>query len=589
MNRKQLIKKYINYFKKQGHKEILNSSLIPENDPTVLFTTAGMHPLVPFLMGRKHPSGKRLVNVQRCIRTGDIEEVGDETHHTFFEMLGNWGLGNYWKDDAIRYTYEFLTKELGIDHDRLAVSCFKGDKDVKKDSEAAEIWKELGFNEDRIAFLGRKDNWWGPAGKTGPCGPDTEIFYYKGKSASKGSKDPSGPVPKKFDVKDDNWVEIGNDVLMQYVKDKDGNYNEAEQKNIDFGGGVERMVMTLNGLEDGYLAEHFKPLIDKIEELGGKKYEDNKKSMRIIADHIKAAVFIIADGIVPGNSEQGYILRRLIRRAVRHGKKLGLVNFLENVAGVVFDIYDDYKHLKGNKKKILEELKKEENKFLETLDKGIRNFDKVAKDAKRIDGRSAFLLYQSYGFPIEMILELAKEKGIKVNEKDFEKESKKHQELSRTASKGKFASGLADNGLETTRLHTATHLLHTALRKVLGDSVQQKGSNITPDRLRFDFSFDRKMTDGEKREVEDLVNGAISKKLDVSSEEMSPKEAKKSGALGFFGEKYGDKVSVYTVGNFSKEICTGPHIKNTSELGKFKIKKEESSSAGVRRIKGVLG
>jgi len=589
MNRKQLIKKYINYFKKQGHKEILNSSLIPENDPTVLFTTAGMHPLVPFLMGRKHPSGKRLVNVQRCIRTGDIEEVGDETHHTFFEMLGNWGLGNYWKDDAIRYTYEFLTKELGIDHDRLAVSCFKGDKDVKKDSEAAEIWKELGFNEDRIAFLGRQDNWWGPAGKTGPCGPDTEIFYYKGKSASKGSKDPSGSVPKKFDVEDDNWVEIGNDVLMQYVKDKDGNYNEAEQKNIDFGGGVERMVMTLNGLGDGYLAEHFKPLIDKIEELSGKKYEDNKKSMRIIADHIKAAVFIIADGIVPGNSEQGYILRRLIRRAVRHGKKLGLVNFLENVAGVAFDIYDDYKHLKGNKKKILEELKKEENKFLETLDKGIRNFDKVAKDAKRIDGRSAFLLYQSYGFPIEMILELAKEKGIKVNEKGFEKESKKHQELSRTASKGKFASGLADSGLETTRLHTATHLLHTALRKVLGDSVQQKGSNITPDRLRFDFSFDRKMTDNEKKKVEDLVNGAISKKLDVSSEEMSPKEAKKSGALGFFGEKYGDKVSVYTVGNFSKEICTGPHVKNTSELGKFKIKKEESSSAGVRRIKGVLG
>ena len=577
MDRKQLIKKYVNYFKKQGHKEILNSSLIPENDPTVLFTTAGMHPLIPFLMGRKHPSGKRLVNVQRCIRTGDIEEVGNETHHTFFEMLGNWSLGDYWKEDAIKYTYEFLTKELEIDHDRLAVTCYKGDKDVKKDNEAAEIWKGLGFNDDRIVFLGREDNWWGPAGKTGPCGPDTEIFYYKGKK-----------VPKKFDVRDDNWVEIGNDVLMQYVKDEKGKYNNAEQKTIDFGGGVERMVMTLNGLEDGYLAEHFKPLIDKIEELSGKKYEDNKKSMRIIADHIKAAVFIIADGIVPGNSEQGYILRRLIRRAVRHGKKLGLVNFLENVAGVVFDIYDDYKHLKSNKKKILEELEKEENKFLETLDKGIRNFEKITKDAKKIDGRSAFLLYQSYGFPIEMILELAKEKGIKVNEKGFEKESKKHQELSRTASKGKFASGLADSGLETTRLHTATHLLHTALRKVLGDNVQQKGSNITPDRLRFDFSFDRKMTDIEKKKVENLVNGAISKKLDVSSEEMSPKEAKKSGALGFFGEKYGDKVSVYTVKGFSKEICTGPHVKNTSELGKFKIKKEESSSSGVRRIKGVL-
>ena len=578
MDRKQLIKKYVNYFKKQGHKEILNSSLIPENDPTVLFTTAGMHPLIPFLMGRKHPSGKRLVNVQRCIRTGDIEEVGDETHHTFFEMLGNWSLGDYWKKDAIKYTYEFLTKELGIPHDRLAVSCFKGERGIDKDTEAASVWKELGFDDSKIAFFGLEDNWWGPAGKTGPCGPDTEIFYWKSNKK----------VPAKFDVDDDNWVEIGNDVLMQYIKDEKGNYNDAEQKTIDFGGGVERMVMTLNGLEDGYLAEHFKPLIDKIEELSGKKYEDNKKPMRIIADHIKAAVFIIADGIVPGNSEQGYILRRLIRRAVRHGKKLGLVNFLENVAGVVFDIYDDYKHLKSNKKKILEELEKEENKFLETLDKGIRNFEKITKDAKKIDGRSAFLLYQSYGFPIEMILELAKEKGIKVNEKEFEKENKKHQELSRTASKGKFASGLADRGLETTRLHTATHLLHTALRKVLGDSVQQKGSNITPDRLRFDFSFDRKMTDIEKKKVENLVNGAISKKLDVSSEEMSPKEAKKSGALGFFGEKYGDKVSVYTVKGFSKEICTGPHVKNTSELGKFKIKKEESSSSGVRRIKGVL-
>jgi alanyl-tRNA synthetase len=578
MDRKQLIKKYVNYFKKQGHKEILNSSLIPENDPTVLFTTAGMHPLIPFLMGRKHPSGKRLVNVQRCIRTGDIEEVGDETHHTFFEMLGNWSLGDYWKKDAIKYTYEFLTKELGIPHDRLAVSCFKGERGIDKDTEAASVWKELGFDDSKIAFFGREDNWWGPAGKTGPCGPDTEIFYWKSNKK----------VPAKFDVDDDNWVEIGNDVLMQYIKDEKGNYNDAEQKTIDFGGGVERMVMTLNGLEDGYLAEHFKPLIDKIEELSGKKYENNKKPMRIIADHIKAAVFIIADGIVPGNSEQGYILRRLIRRAVRHGKKLGLVNFLENVAGVVFDIYDDYKHLKSNKKKILEELEKEENKFLETLDKGIRNFEKITKDAKKIDGRSAFLLYQSYGFPIEMILELAKEKRIKVDEKGFKKENKKHQELSRTASKGRFASGLADSGLETTRLHTATHLLHTALREVLGDSVQQKGSNITPDRLRFDFSFDRKMTDIEKKKVENLVNGAISKKLDVSSEEMSPKEAKKSGALGFFGEKYGDKVSVYTVKGFSKEICTGPHVKNTSELGKFKIKKEESSSSGVRRIKGVL-
>ncbi len=589
MDRKELIKKYINYFKKQGHAEIANSSLIPENDPTTLFNSAGMQPLVPYLLGKKHPSGNRLVNVQRCIRTGDIEEVGDETHHTFFEMLGNWSLGDYWKSEAIRFSYEFLTKELGIPHEKLAVTCFKGEsagkgsKDpsghVPKDTEAADVWKELGFSEDRIAFLGRKDNWWGPAGKTGPCGPDTEMFYYKGKK-----------VPTKFDPEDDDWVEIGNDVLMQYVKDAEGKYNEAEQKNIDFGGGVERMIMTLNGETDSYKTGHFWPLIEKIESLSKKKYKGNETAMRIIADHIKAAVFIIADGGVPGNSEQGYVLRRLIRRAVRYGKKLGLVNFVFDVADIVFHIYDDYKHLKSDRKRILEELKKEEEKFLETLDKGMREFSKLSMGG--INGKEAFLLYQSYGFPIEMTIELAKENGIKVDVSGFEKENKKHQELSRTASAGKFASGLADHGESTTKLHTATHLLHAALRKVLGDGVQQKGSNITPDRLRFDFSFDRKMTDEEKKEVQDLVNEAISKKLDVTSEEMSPDQAKEKGALGFFGEKYGDKVSVYSVGQgkdqYSKEICTGPHVKNTQELGKFRIKKEESSSAGVRRIKAVL-
>lgn len=580
MNRKELIKKYISYFKKQGHVEIANGSLIPENDPTTLFNSAGMQPLVPYLLGKKHPSGKRLVNVQRCIRTGDIEEVGDETHHTFFEMLGNWSLGDYWKSEAIKFSYEFLTKELGIPHERLAVSCFKGEKGIDKDNEAAGVWKDLGFSDDRIAFLGRKDNWWGPAGKTGPCGPDTEMFYWKSDKK----------VPAKFDPEDDNWVEIGNDVLMQYVKDEEGKYNEAEQKNIDFGGGVERMIMTLNGETDSYKTGHFWPLIQKIESLSKKKYEGNETAMRIIADHIKAAVFIIADGAVPGNSEQGYVLRRLIRRSVRYGKKLGLQNFVNDIAEEVFNIYDDYKHLKTDKKKILDELKKEEDKFLETLDKGIREFGKLSSDG--INGKEAFLLYQSYGFPIEMTLELAKEKGVKVDEKGFEKENEKHQELSRTASAGKFASGLADNSDEVTRLHTATHLLHAALRKVLGDSVQQKGSNITPERLRFDFSFDRKLSDEEKKEVESLVNEAISKKLDVTSEEMSPDKAKDSGALGFFGEKYGSKVSVYSVGSgndqYSKEICTGPHVKNTKELGKFRIKKEESSSAGVRRIKGVL-
>jgi len=581
MNRKELIKKYISYFKKQGHKEIINSSLIPENDPTTLFNSAGMQPIVPYLLGKKHPSGNRLVNVQRCIRTGDIEEVGDATHHTFFEMLGNWSLGDYWKKEAIEYTYEFLTKELGIDHERLAVSCFKGEKGIDKDIEAASVWKEIGFSDERIVFLDREENWWGPAGKTGPCGPDTEIFYWKSNKK----------VPKKFDNTDDNWVEIGNDVLMQYVKDENGKYNDAKQKNIDFGGGVERMVMTLSGLEDSYMTGHFLPIIEKIEGLSGKKYKGNKIAMRIIADHLKAAVFIISDGAVPGNSEQGYVVRRLIRRAVRYGKKLGLVNFVNEVSEIVFEIYDDYKHLKNDKKKILEELKKEETNFLETLDKGIREFSKLSTDGG-ISGKEAFLLYQSYGFPIEMTVELSKENKIKVDEKGFFKENEKHQELSRTASKGKFASGLADQGAETTKLHTATHLLHAALREVLGDTVQQKGSNITPERLRFDFTYDKKMSEEEKKKVEDLVNGAINKKLEVTSEEMNPKQAKESGALGFFEHKYGDVISVYSVGKgkdlYSKEICTGPHVKNTKEMGKFRIKKEESSSMGVRRIKGVL-
>ena len=579
VDRKQLIKKYIDFFKSKEHKEIVNSSLVPENDPTVLFTTAGMHPLVPYLLGKKHPSGKRLVNVQRCIRTQDIDEVGDSCHHTFFEMLGNWSLGDYWKEDAIKFSFEFLTKVLGIEVNRLGVSCFKGDKDAPKDVESEKIWLDLGIPKERIAFLGKKDNWWGPAGESGPCGPDTEMFYYIGKK-----------VPRKFDSDDEKWVEIGNDVLMQYVKNENGMVVEASQKNVDFGGGVERMIMTLLGLDDGYLTPHFLPIIKKIEEVSEKKYDKYKKEMRIIADHIRASVFIIMDGVVPGNSEQGYVLRRLIRRAVRYGRNLGLKDFVKRIAEPVFEIYDDYDLLEKDKKEIIQVLEMEEKKFLGTLEKGIKMFDKLK--GKKIGGRDAFLLYQSYGFPIEMILELAKEKRKEVDVKGFEKESKKHQKLSRTASKGKFASGLADSSEQTTKFHTATHLLHAALREVLGDKVQQKGSNITPERLRFDFSFDRKMNDGEKKKVEDLVNDAISDGLEITSEEMSPNEAKKSGALGFFEDKYGDKISVYSIGKgkdlFSKEICTGPHVKNTSELRKFRIKKEESSSAGVRRIKAVL-
>ena len=578
MNRKELIKKYIKFFESNGHKKIINSSLIPENDPSVLFTTAGMHPLVPYLLGAKHPLGKRLVNVQRCIRTGDIECVGDEIHHTFLEMLGNWSLGDYWKKEAINFSYEFLTKILKIDKSKLAVSCFKGEENISKDEESAKVWMELGISKNRILFFGKKENWWGPAGKTGPCGPDTEMFYWKSKNKK---------VPEKFDSEDENWVEIWNDVLMEYVKNENGIYDEASQKNIDTGMGVERTLAVLNELEDNYLSDAFFPIIKKIEKLSGKKYEENKKEMRIIADHIKASVFIINDGVKPSNSEQGYVLRRLIRRAVRYGKKLKLNNFISKVAEVVSEIYDDYNF---NIKLIVEELNKEEDKFLTTLENGIKVFEKISN--KNITGKDAFLLYQSYGFPIEMIIEFAKEKGIKVDEKSFYEESNKHSELSRTASKGRFSSGLADKSEETTKLHTATHLLHAALRKVLGDNVEQKGSNITPERLRFDFSFDRKMSDDEKKKVEFLVNEAINKKLEVTREEMSPKEAKNYGALGFFEHKYGDKISVYSIGKgknqFSKEICTGPHVKNTEELGKFKIIKEESSSSGVRRIKAVL-
>ena len=585
MDRNQLIKKYIEFFKKKDHKEIKNSSLIPENDSTVLFTTAGMHPLVPYLLGESHPSGKRLVNVQRCIRTQDIEDVGDSCHHTFFEMLGNWSLGDYWKKEVIEFSFEFLTKVLGIDKERLAFSCFKGDKNVRRDVETFGIWKELGISEDRIVFLGRKANWWGPAGKTGPCGPDTEIFYWKLNDKK---------APKKFNPEDENWVEIWNDVLMEYNKDKKGDYKSAKQKNVDTGMGVERMISIMNGLEDNYLSDSFLPIIEIIEKVSKKKYGKNKedtKSMRIISDHIKASVFIIGDGVVPSNTEQGYVLRRLIRRAVRYGRNLGLSEFVKEIAKPVFDIYDNYKHLRNNKKKILEELEKEEKKFLKTLEKGMGMFDKMIKD-KKVDGQEAFLLYQSYGFPIEMTQELAKEKKVQIDVRGFEKETKKHQKLSKTASKGKFASGLADKSEETTRLHTATHLLHEALRKVLGNDVEQKGSNITPERLRFDFSFDRKMTDKEKEKVERIVNKIIKKKLRVSKDIMSPAEAKKSGSLGFFEHKYGDKISVYTIGSgkdiFSKEICTGPHVSNTSKLGKFEIKKEESSSSGVRRIKATL-
>ena len=560
MNRKELIKKYIEFFKSKAHKEIPNASLIPKEDPTVLFTTAGMHPLVPYLLGQKHPIGKRLVNVQKCIRTGDIDEVGDETHHTFFEMLGNWSLGDYWKKESIEYSFEFLTKILKIPKEKLEITCFKGDSNASKDIESEKIWNSLGIN--KIKFLGKENNWWGPAGKTGPCGPDTEIF-----------------------VKN---IEIWNNVFMEYSKDEKGNFLSAKQKNVDTGMGVERTLAILNNLKDNYLTACFKPIIEKIEKLSNKKYKGNEKVMRIIADHIKASVFIIADGIIPGNKEQGYVLRRLIRRAIRYGKELEIKDFTNHIANTVFEIYNNYSELKNNKIKILEELKKEEQRFNQTLEKGLNEFDKLINDKKKISGANAFLLYQSYGFPLEMIEEECKKKKIKFSKEEFEDELQKHQELSKTASAGKFKSGLADASKETTKLHTATHLLNEALRIILSKDIKQKGSNITPERLRFDFSFDRKLTSEEIKKIEDLVNKKIQESLDVVREEMPLKKAFESGAQGEFGAKYPEKVSVYTMGNFSKEICTGPHVKNTKELGKFKIIKEESSSNGVRRIKAEL-
>ena len=560
MNRKELIKKYIEFFKSKAHKEIPNASLIPKEDPTVLFTTAGMHPLVPYLLGQKHPIGKRLVNVQKCIRTGDIDEVGDETHHTFFEMLGNWSLGDYWKKESIEYSFEFLTKILKIPKEKLEITCFKGDSNASKDIESEKIWNSLGIN--KIKFLGKENNWWGPAGKTGPCGPDTEIF-----------------------VKN---IEIWNNVFMEYSKDEKGNFLSAKQKNVDTGMGVERTLAILNNLKDNYLTACFKPIIEKIEKLSNKKYKGNEKVMRIIADHIKASVFIIADGIIPGNKEQGYVLRRLIRRAIRYGKELEIKDFTNHIANTVFEIYNNYSELKNNKIKILEELKKEEQRFNQTLEKGLNEFDKLINDKKKISGANAFLLYQSYGFPLEMIEEECKKKKIKFSKEEFEDELQKHQELSKTASAGKFKSGLADASKETTKLHTATHLLNEALRIILSKDIKQKGSNITQERLRFDFSFDRKLTSEEIKKIEDLVNKKIQESLDVVREEMPLKKAFESGAQGEFGAKYPEKVSVYTMGNFSKEICTGPHVKNTKELGKFKIIKEESSSNGVRRIKAEL-
>lgn len=586
MTANELRQKYLDFFRSKDHAIISSASLIPENDPTVLFTTAGMHPLVPYLMGQKHPAGSRLADAQKCIRTDDIDEVGDATHHTFFEMMGNWSLGDYFKEDSIRYSWEFLTslEWLGLDPNRLAVSVFVGDQDAPFDQESYDLWLSLGMPAERIAKLPKKNNWWGPAGQTGPCGPDTEIFYWSGRPEE---------VPSSFNDDNDLWVEIWNNVFMQYNKQADGSFLPLSQKNVDTGLGLERVTAVLNNC-DNYQTDLFINIVNKVEELSGKKYSEGgevMRAIRIIADHIKAAVFIIGDekGVSPSNTGQGYIVRRLLRRAIRYGRSLGISQelWVKEIARVVIADYQAvYPELNRNQVFIEENLDKEEEKFNRTLENGLKEFNKINGD---IDGVSAFNLYQSYGFPIEITEELAKEKGIKVDIEGFRAELAKHQELSRTASAGVFKGGLADSSEETTKLHTAAHLLLAALRKVLGDHVTQKGSNITAERLRFDFSHPEKMTEDQIKKVEELVNEAILAKVDVICEEIDLEEAKKAGAMGVFDSKYGEKVKVYTAGPFSKEICGGPHVANTGELGKFSIVKEESSSSGVRRIKAVLG
>jgi len=585
MNARELKNKFVNFFVSKGHIEIPSASLIPENDPTTLFISAGIQPLVPYFLGRKHPVGQRLVNVQKCVRTIDIDEVGDQVHHTFFEMLGNWSLGDYFKKEMIPWSFEFLTKELNIPLDKLAVSCFAGDNDAPKDDETALLWKDQGIPSSRIAFLPKANNWWGPPGITGPCGSDTEMFYWANNSKT----------PKNFDPGDPNWVEIWNDVLIQYLKNDKGEFEKLVQNNIDTGMGVERTVAVLNDFSDNYLTDIWQPIIKKIEEISGKSYSDPQyqKAFRIVSDHIRASVFIIADGIEPSNKETGYVLRRLIRRSIRQGKLLSIdTNFIAQIAQAVLDNQNNYagtySELNQNKDKILSILDSEENKFRKTLTRGLNEIQKLIERNKNITGREAFTLYESFGFPVEMIQEELSKNNLKLDLTEFEKARESHIEQSRTLSAGKFRSGLADHSEIITKYHTATHLLHASLRKILGNHVQQSGSNITSERLRFDFTNPDKLTDDQISQIQDLVNQQIQKSLEIKRQEMKFTDAQKQGALAFFGAKYPETVSVYSVGDFSKEVCTGPHVTNTNTLGQFQITKEESAGSGKRRIYAVL-
>ena len=579
MNLKDL---YINFFVSKEHKQIPSAPVVPENDPSVLFNTAGMQPLIPYLMGKEHPYGTRLCDYQKCIRTNDLDNIGDTYHHTFFEMLGNWSLGDYFKQESIEWSFEFLTKHLNIPVEKLAVTVFAGNDLIPFDQESHDKWLSLGIPEERIART-VEDNFW-IAGETGPCGPDTEIFYFRSEDE----------IPVSFDPEDDRWVEIWNNVFMQFNKDKDGNITELPKKNVDTGMGVERTTAILEGVNDNYQSSIWKDVIELISNISGVKYEDNMKSMRIIADHLRTAVFISADpaGIKPSNTDQGYILRRLIRRAIRHAKTLNIdinSDWEQEIAKLLLEKYKVYyKELVDNYDVVLEVLRSEKVKFNRTLEKGLREFEKVTRNNEDLDGATAFRLFDTYGFPLELTEELASERGLKVDSEGFKEKFKEHQEKSRTASAGKFKGGLAGDGEIETKYHTCTHLLNAALKVVVGPDVHQKGSNITAERMRFDFSCDHKLTDEEKMKAEQLVNEWIKMGIPVTHEEMSKEEAIKSGAECMFIEKYPDVVTVYSIGDISKELCGGPHVSNTSELGTFKIKKEEASSAGVRRIKGVL-
>ena len=575
--------KYLNFFKKHGHAVIPSASLIPENDPSVLFTTAGMQPLVPYLLGEKHPSGTRLTDYQKCLRTNDIEEVGDNRHLTYFEMLGNWSLGDYFKEESIQMSFDFLTKELQIPVEKLSVTVFAGDEDCSRDEVAAECWKKAGILDGHIYYYGKDDNWW-IAGEEGPCGPDTEMFYDTGKPACGPDCQPSCDCGK--------YVEIWNNVFMEYFKSKDGKYSKLAQRNVDTGLGLERMTMLLQGKETPFDTELFKPVMDKLSEL---QKVDNIESRRIIAEHLRSSMMIISDGGRPSNIDRGYVLRRLIRRMIRHMNKLQIdLSELTNLIDVNIDnLKEMYPDLEKNRETIKNVINEEKDKFVKTLNHGEKEFNKEIQKAKqegknKIDAKIVFRLYDTYGFPPEVTKELAEENNMEVDLEGFEKLFKAHQEKSRMGSTQKFKGGLADQNEKTIAYHTATHLLHQALRTVLGDHVKQSGSNITEERLRFDFTHPQKMTKEEIKEVEDLVNEQIKRDLKVTCEEMSYEDAKKSGAIGLFTDKYGDKVKVYTIGDFSKEICGGPHVTHTGDMGRFKIKKEESSSSGVRRIKAVL-